>query len=248
MTARYFRALCLASALTLSPALVPAPSLAQWVVFDPSNYAQNLLTAARSLEQINNQITMLQNQARMLLNQARNLESLPFSSLQQIEQSIQKTQQLLRDAQRIAYDINSINTAFQRIYPQGYLGSTSSRQLILGAQERWENALAGHQDALRTQAGVVGNLDTTRSSIDALVSSSQGATGALQAMQAGNQLVALQTKQLADLTALLAAQGRAASLDGARTAANQDQAREQLSRFLAGSGHTYQSQPVQMFH
>jgi P-type conjugative transfer protein TrbJ len=34
---------------------------AQLLVFDPSNYSQNLPTAARSLQQIQNQITSLQN-------------------------------------------------------------------------------------------------------------------------------------------------------------------------------------------
>ena len=53
-------------------------------MFDPNNYAQNVLTAARALQQINNQITSLQNQAQMLINQAKNLANLPFSSLQQL--------------------------------------------------------------------------------------------------------------------------------------------------------------------
>jgi len=35
-------------------------------VFDASNYAENMLTAARALTQINNQIQALQNQAVML--------------------------------------------------------------------------------------------------------------------------------------------------------------------------------------
>ena len=35
----------------------------------------------------------------MLINQARNLASLPYSSLQQLQQSIQRTQQLLGQAQ-----------------------------------------------------------------------------------------------------------------------------------------------------
>ena len=45
---------------------------------------------------------------------------------------------------------------------------------------------------------MVTNLDLTRTEIDALVCASESATGALQAAQSGNQLVALQTKQLAD--------------------------------------------------
>src|SRR5882757_837964 len=227
--------------------LSQTPLCAQMVVYDPSNYAQNVLQAARALEQINNQITSLQNQTQMLLNQAKNLASLPYSSLQAIHQSLSRTQQLLNQAQRLAYDIGQIDQVFARIYPQGYTGSTSSQQLISDAQERWRNSLAGHQDALRVQAGVVQNLDSTRTETDALVSASQSAVGALQATQAGNQLIALQTKQLADLTALIAAQSRAQSLDGARITANQEQARVQLNQFL-GNGRRYQAQTVQMFH
>jgi P-type conjugative transfer protein TrbJ len=51
-----------------------SPSLAQVIVFDPNNYAQSVLRAARALQQINNQITSLQNQAQMLINQAKNLD------------------------------------------------------------------------------------------------------------------------------------------------------------------------------
>ena len=147
----------------------------------------------------------------------------------------------------MAYDVNQIDQAFQRLYPQGYTGATSSQQLVSDAKERWQNSLAAYQDALRVQAGAVGNLDTTRTETDALVSSSQSAVGALQAVQAGNQLVALQTRQVADLTAVIAAQSRAQSLAGARTSANQEQAREQLSRFLGGA-RSYQPQTVQIFH
>ena len=78
-------------------------------------------------------------------------------------------------------------------------------------------------------------------------SSSQSAVGILQASQAGNQLIALQTRQLIDLTALIAAQSRAQSLEGARLTANQEQARVQLNQFLT-SGQGYQPQTVQMFH
>ncbi|HVI61981.1 MAG TPA: P-type conjugative transfer protein TrbJ [Bradyrhizobium sp.] len=225
-----------------------APSAsAQMLVYDPSNYAQNVLQAARALQQINNQITSLQNQALMLLNQARNLASLPYSSLQAIDQSIARTEQLLSQAQRIAYDINQIDRAFTQTYPQSYAGSTSSQQLFSDAQTRWQNALAGYQDALRVQAGVVQALDVTRAQTDALVSSSQSATGMLQATQAGNQLVALQTRQLLDLTALIAAQSRAQSLAGARTTASDAQAQAQFNQFLS-NGQSYQPQTVQMFH
>ena len=234
-----------ATALTLGAMSVSAH--AQWIVFDPTNYVQNALTAARALQQVNNEIQGLENQATMLINQSRNLASLPYSALAQLQQSVSQTQLLLGQAQQIAYSVTAIDQAFTRNYPQAYSSATSSQQLLADAQTRWQNSLAGFQDAMRVQAGVVQNLDSTRTQIGALISSSQSATGALQAAQSGNQLAALQTQQLADLTAVMAANGRAQSLEGARNVESQVQARQQLSNFL-NYGPGYQPGAAQMFH
>ncbi|CDX51986.1 P-type conjugative transfer protein TrbJ [Mesorhizobium sp. LCM 4577] len=242
------RRVLLVVASTLATPIVPmmtAPASAL-IVFDPSNYSQNVLTAARSLQQITNQVTSLQNQAQMLINQARNLASLPLSSLQQLQQSVQRTQQLLGEAQNIAFDVQQVDKAFQQQYSSVSL-SSSDQQLVTGARSRWQNTVGGLQDAMRVQAGVVANIDTGRAQMSALVGASQSATGALQATQAGNQLLALQGQQLADLTALVAANGRAQALTEAERAAAADQGREQRRRFLApGSG--YQAGSVQMFN
>ena len=177
---KHLQYLATASAVAIAIVSAATPTSAQLIVFDPNNYAQNVLTAARELQQINNQITSLQNQAQMLINQAKNLASLPYSSLQQLEQSVQRTQQLLAQAQRIAYDIKQIDQAFSTTYAPAST-SGSDQALIANAQTRWQNSVAGLQDALRIQATVVGNIDTNRTQMSALISSSQGATGALQA-------------------------------------------------------------------
>jgi P-type conjugative transfer protein TrbJ len=231
-------------------AVVATPASAQFgggIVFDPTNYAQNLLTAERELQQVNNEIQGLENQATSLINQAKNLASLPYSSLMTLDQSITQTEQLLTGAQRIAYDVGTINQAFTQNYPTSYPAGTSSAQLTGDALTRWQNTLAAFQDAMRVQAGAVQNLDSTRTQIDALVGTSQSATGALQAAQSGNQLVALQTKQLADLTAVMAAIARAQSLEGARVAENDAQAQAQTNNFL-NYGAGYQPGTAQMFH
>ena len=224
MIRRSLRTVLVAGCAVLPLLGIGETARAQWIVFDPTNFSQNVLTAARELQQVNNEIQSLQNQATMLINQARNLASLPYSSLATLEQSIAQTQQLLTQAQRIAYSVSSIDQAFARTYPQAYSSSTSSQQLLADAQTRWQNALAGFQDAMRVQAGVVANLNNTHTQVGALVSSSQSATGALQAAQSGNQLAALQTTQLADLTALMASTARAQSFDAARTLETQVQA------------------------
>ena len=236
------RAAILAATVTVMLSIAPASAQ---IVFDPNNYAQNVLQAARALEQISHQVTSLQNQAQSLINQARNLASLPQSSLNQILGSIQRTQQLLGQAQRIAYDVGQIDQAFSTTY--GAASTMASDQaLIDGARERWRNSVAGLQDAMKVQAGVVANIDTNRVEMSTLVTASQSATGALQATQAGNQLIALQGQQIGDLTATVAAQGRAQNLEAAQRAAAQEQGREQLRRFLT-PGAGYRPTTVRMF-
>jgi P-type conjugative transfer protein TrbJ len=239
----------LAAPLALSP-MLSSPAHAQFgfgrIVFDPSNYAENVLTAARTLEQINNQITSLQNEAQMLINQARNLASLPHSSLQQLQQNVQRTQQLLGQAQNLAFEVGQIDQAFQSQYGNVSL-STTDAQLVADARSRWENTVGGLQDAMRVQAGAVGNIDSNRAEMAALVGQSQGATGALQATQAGNQLLALQSQQLSDLIAVISANGRADALTEAERATAAEQGRVQRERFLT-PGTGYQPGNAQMFN
>lgn len=251
MTARCSRiGTILLAATVLAVPIGGSPMMATralaWIVFDPTNYAQNVLQAARALEQINNQITSLQNQAQMLINQARNLAGLPFSALQQIQQNVQRTQQLLGQAQNIAFNVKQIDQVFQQQYGNVSMSATD-QQLVADARTRWQNTVGGLQDAMRVQAGVVGNIDANRTQMTELVGQSQNATGALQATQAGNQILALQSQQLSDLVALISANGRAGALTEAERAAAAAQGREQRRRFLTpGSG--YQPGNAQMFN
>ena len=239
-----FRALALAGAAALA-LLSATPAGAQRIVYDPTNYASNVMQAARALQQINNQIRSLQNQALSLTNQARNLAQLPYSSLATIQGNLGRINSLMQQAQRIAYDVQAIDQAFKADYT--LKTGASDAALILSAKQRWMNSAVAFRDALNLQATVVGNMSGGRTETQALVSQSQGAGGIVAATQAGNQLLALQSQQLSDLTALLAAQGRANALDQADRAASRDQAQEQFRRFM-DRGQGYQAQPVEVFH
>jgi P-type conjugative transfer protein TrbJ len=241
---RYVIGLLLGSAL-----LVPTLSTsarAQLAVFDPANYAQNILTAAHTLEQINNQILSLQHEAQSLLNQARNLTNLPLSVLSELQQAVTATRTLINQAQHIAYNVSKIDDAFSSIYGAGGL-TASDKTLVSNAQTRWQYSVAGLQDAMRTQATVLGNSASYQSQVSNLVVASQSADGALAATQAGNQLLAIQAQQLSDLTALLAAQARAQDLKSAEDATAAAQAAEQRKRFLVMK-NGYQPGNAQMFY
>ena len=225
----------LLAAMGLAALVAPAPARAQFTVFDPTNYAQNVLQAARALQTINNQITSLQNEAQMLIGQARSLASLPYSSLAALQAQVDRTRELLGQAQGLAYDVAQIREAFRTQYGAVAL-SASDAALTQRAETRWGAAVAGFEDALKVQAGVVGGLGASRDQLTNLIGQSQGAVGGLQAAQAGNQLLALQAQQLADLLALSAAQGRAQALEAADRAAARADAKARFSKFMGSAG------------
>ena len=114
MNTRALRA-AVAVILTIFASVVtPRPAMAQWAVIDVSNLAQNILQAARMLQQINNQIQSLQNQATMLQNMGKNLSSLNFSSLSAMTSDLQRIGTLMNEAQGISFNVQSVQTAYQQ--------------------------------------------------------------------------------------------------------------------------------------
>src|SRR5574338_1322378 len=97
---------------------LPAAPAAAIPVFDATNYTQNILQAARALEEINNQIQSLQNEATMLQNMAKNLQRLDYSSLGQITGAIQRIDGLMIQAQGIAFEVGATDSAFRQQFPE----------------------------------------------------------------------------------------------------------------------------------
>jgi len=240
---RRLREVALATAIAVTT-LLPAPAGAL-TVFDPKNYSQNLLSAARALEQINHQIASLQNEAQMLINQARNLASLPTSLLSEIEGNFSEMKALLGETEKLAYSVQGIEAQFSATY-EDFASDLTSEELVDRARQRWQESVSAFEHALKAGAVAVENIEGTESQTSRLAGASKSAVGILQAAQAGNELLAVQARQLSDLTAMLAAQGRAEALEQARQAAAQEQAREQFRRFMAGSNYSPSS--VRMFH
>jgi P-type conjugative transfer protein TrbJ len=236
------RAVALACALSLL--LAPA-SRAQEIVDDPPNKAANLRHAARARGLGHNPLRSLQNEALSLVNEARNLAQLPYTSLQTIQGNLGRIGGLMRDARRIAYDVGAIEQEFSRNYSLDP-GATDA-SLLASARARWLNSTAAFRHMLDVQAGVVAGMPAARSETETLVKASQAASGIVQATQAGNQLLALQSQQLTDLAALMAAEGRAEALDRAGRAASREEAQERFRRFI-DRADGYQPQAVDLFH
>jgi len=238
MTKRMF-----AAAIAIGLIAAPAAAIP---VFDASNFSQNILTAARTLEQINNQVRMLQNQAQSLLNQERNLANLPSSILSNLQQTLSRSQALIHQAQGLVFDVNRADASFRQAYPTDYTSLTRD-SAATAAQTRFNNSLEALRTATMVQAEVATSLDDDTATVADLTTKSQAATGALQAAQATNQLLALQASQAIQTQRLLLTQGRAAAASDARNLAASAQARATRSRLLGSGAASYAPVPVTLF-
>ncbi len=202
------------------------------IVFDPTNYRQNLITAIRTVQQVNNQISQLNNEVQMLRNQAEDLASLPFSVRGDIDAKLRQIEGLIASANSIAFTVSEMDAQYRLHFPDDYRILTNT-ETITKAQEQWQMTKKAYHDALLIQAEVKGFVATDRAALDRLVSESQSAIGNLQAAQAGNQLVALQTKQMMQHQLLIASQYRAEALDRAQAQEARERSKARFSNFLS---------------
>ena len=230
--------ICGAAVLAAGLLTASNASIAAISVFDSANYSQNLLTAVRTLTMINNQVNQLANEAQMLINMAKHLERMDYSAVAQIRTALFQIDGLLRRAEGIVYDVNQIEQAYTRLFPEEYTAAVTTDDMLRDAHERWTISRKAFEHALQVQAQVVNAVQADGLTLDRLVTESQAAIGSLQAQQAGNQLVALNAKQQLQTQELLAAQYRATALDQARAVASEEQARARFQRFI-GDGQAY---------
>jgi len=234
MKPRLLAALMAATAI-MTCAIMPSSPAMAIPVFDVSNYTQNVLTAARTLQQINNQIQSLQNQATMLTNMGKHLQRLDFSSLSEISRSMQRIGTLMNQAEGIAFDLASTDEALRKQFPAAFDTALSTNEIIAQAHARYQASMQGYRQTMRVQSQVVENIQSDATLLTELVRQSQSASGSLQIGQATNQLIALSTRQQLQIQQMMATQYRADALERAREQQAMEAAREQSRRFIGNS-------------
>ncbi len=110
------RLLVASAVLAFGLALAPAPVEAQFglfgsgIVFDPSNFARNVLHYKRRLDQMNLQRRQLQEQV-VAMRKLRN------PNWRQIKTTLAQIDVLMQQGQALAYSLRAIDREFQRTFP-----------------------------------------------------------------------------------------------------------------------------------
>lgn len=225
-------------AAALAPATIVAVIPAQAMpVFDSANYSQNLLTAARTLRQIDQQIRQLQNEAQMLGNMDKHLKRVDFPELKKLEANLAKVDELMKKAEGVDFGVDKLEERMAALFPRDF-GPITRSGTIAAAKARLDAAMASYRRTLGVQARIAANVQEDASILADLAARSTGAEGSLQAQQTTNQLLALAAKQQLQVQAMMAASYEADMLDRARAAQSEAEGRARTRRFL-GDGKAY---------
>lgn len=195
-----------------------APCASAEIVYDPTNHVENVLQAARALEQINNQLTSLANEARMLSQ--LNLQLSP-----ELSQSIGAARQLLEQAQGIRQNLTTITSDMQKLYPNDMRGLDLDS--LLRQSDRWvEQSRDSVETLMQASAASTGQLGDAQSTMNRALTASAGAQGQTSAIQASTQALGVLSAQIAQLQQLQAAEARALASERLEQIAREERARE----------------------
>jgi P-type conjugative transfer protein TrbJ len=230
--------LCAAGSLTMGFA---TSAHAQITVFDPSNYSQTVLTAARTLQQVNNQIQSLQNEAQMLLRLDRNLKGVAFPQLQALLDKLDGIDRLMKQAQSVDFEVDQLEARLRALFPRTFDPASTRDQRVQAARARYDASTDALRRTMTVQSGIVQQAREDAEALAEITARSQGAEGALAVGQATNQLLALTAKQGMALQQMMAAQFRADALEKQRQLTEAEASRAATRRFL-GTGTAYTPQ------
>lgn len=201
--------------VTSASVIAPAPVTAA-IVYDPTNHIQNVLTAARALEQI-------RVQTEQLTAQIRSLAKSPYDHLAEITEAMRALNELNTQARGLASTVRGLDRQFEDLYPKNLTARTAMERLE-AASHRIEISRQTAQDLARTAASLEEGRSARSQRMAGAISASRAADGETGAIQSSVQALGVLSEQLEGLQALLAAQSRLAAQEAASRAGERQQA------------------------
>jgi type IV secretion system protein TrbJ len=210
-----FGAATMALLVGFSTSLPPTPVQAG-IVFDPTNHIQNVMTAARALEQI-------RIQTEQLTAQIRSLSQNPYNHMGEIRRAMAALTELSDQARGLAGSVQGLERQFEELYPDRPNARNALERLMASAR-RIEVARQTAQDAARIAASIDQGRAGRSARMAGAMAASQNAEGQTSAIQSSVQALGVMSEQLEGLQALIASQTRLAAEESARRAAERQQA------------------------
>jgi type IV secretion system protein TrbJ len=191
------------------------PSRAQWVVLDPTNLVENIISALQNTQTVLNQITQISHEVQSLAYQAQNLQSMPPSVsnnvMGQYTTQFGKLVTAMASINGIAQNVAKLTGQYNATYPNTALAQGPlSNANVMSQLTTWLNqSRSVYQGAYNTQAQVMASLPADTANVQMLLQTSGSSQGALGAIQTGNQINGQVAAQLMKMNSQMATANQA---------------------------------------
>jgi len=192
-------------------ALAGSPAHAQYEVYDPWTFQEQVITYGQAVQQVANGVSQLQQLESQLTAAQSMLQNLGKDATSAVVSQVgAQAQQILQQASGIGFNSANAGQAFAAQYPTTAAVAGFNLEQLTSALSAWRaNNVAALQSAVQMQAQVASNQQATASAVQNAVTASNAAPGQTAAIQATNQLLAAVAAQLGQLEAILLTQSQA---------------------------------------
>jgi type IV secretion system protein TrbJ len=203
------------AAIALLAASASQDAKAQFAVIDGANLVENIVSALQNVQTVLNQVTQISHEVQSLAYQAQNLRTFPTSVsgsvLGQYTAQFANLVSAMGSINGIANNVSTLTAQYNSTYPNSALALGPLSNANINSQlTTWLNqSRSVYQGAYNTQAQVIGSLQADSSNVQTLLQTSGSSQGALDAIQAGNQLSGQMAAQLMKINSQMATTNQA---------------------------------------
>lgn len=198
-------ALAIAAGLGGAAIIHVPPAVAQWAVFDPTNYVQNYMTQLRAVQSNVNEARQIQAQLQQYENMLRNTKSLDVRDLGTAIDALSRLDRVISEGKSLAVTARDYERAFKTRFP-GYQPTKNYSDSYREWSDTSRDSVLG---ALRVANLQAREAMTEEQALASLRSAVASADGQKAAVDAGNQIALAQINQLQLLRELMVAQMQA---------------------------------------
>ncbi len=208
-------------------------------VVDIANLLQSIQQVLADSTKISHMVSQIGNQVRQINQMREQLKSIGNSQYGSIINDLlgqyQEVRGVLGSISSISYSVRQIKSDFDSLFPDASSWNTYDYGNYGGLLDQWNNEVSmAAQEAMQAQS-VVSRINENTSKVRALLNQSMSAEGDVRQMQLLNQNSAVLSRQLSDVSQLLAANGRMEAMRVAR----EEKEYEATRRYLRGMRHNY---------
>lgn len=170
-----------------------------WTVFDPSNFAENAASVLKQIDQLNQTAARIEYEVNAAQRLIKKLENLKITQIRDVTGLINSFRSRTRS---IGYTYSRIGTQFERIY--GKFGDPPPKNHRAWRKQSDDSV----KDAMESQ-GLLEKSEKHMDDLDKVVKIKNESKGDSDTLQAIGEINAIQSKQLADLSHVVATDARA---------------------------------------